>query len=673
MKTYAETPQHKQAFDLIAYTNSSFFLTGKAGTGKTTFLTNAQKNVDKNFVVLAPTGVAALNAGGETIHSFFGIPTQAIPLGKALDVCKIRRDRYELIRKTDTFIIDEVSMVRCDMIDAIDEILRYVMSLQAPFGGKQMVFVGDMLQLEPIVSNPTDRDIMLHNYGTDKAFFFKAKVLSRMTLPTIEFNKVFRQDDTRFISLLNDIRTGVATDEVIDELNKRIVPPPADELVITLSTHKLIVERINISRLRAINEPSFTFTGNIIDDFPDKNLPAPMNLTLKKGTQVMFTRNDQSRRWVNGSLGVVSEVNQGFIKVKLENGKEYEVDQVEWERVKYQYDRETKRVQKNVVGSFVQYPLTLAWAVTIHKSQGLTFDKMILDLSQGIFSDGQLYVALSRVRSLDGLFLLTPIKPQYIRSNQEVLRFSESFNNNDAILDEIKRGKRFYEPMHNHDNDTLTSTLKAMATEDALSGETKKSISTVSQLLAHLISDEHLYDPASTVPDIQGDTLSAWFLRAFFSLYSCRYEDAIAWSDKILSARNCKEALYLKARALAKMGKMKEADKVHQILVDLVKQTGGKYLPHKELFAIGCVNEEIGDPGLGILQNVFLRHQAYTPVVDAIFRYAHRDKVSMPQTDNPLVTAFNTASDSEEFINLFSCCDDSQREKFQEALLEMTF
>lgn len=666
MSNYTETIQHKQAFELIAHTNTSFFLTGRAGTGKTTFLRNAQHDVDKSFIILAPTGVAALNAGGETIHSFFGFPFEAIPLGQ---VGRVHMERINLIRQCDTFIIDEVSMVRCDIIDAIDATLRRVMANQAPFGGKQMVFVGDMLQLEPIVSNQTDREILTDSYGTDKAFFFRAKVLERMSLPTIEFRKIFRQDDEDFKNILNEVRAGTVTTETLRKLNNRLMPPPDGEMVITLSAHKSTVSKINTSHLDAINEPVFSFTGDIKDDFPESNLPTPMTLMLKKGAQVMFTRNDMAKRWVNGTLGIVTEISDDKIVVRLENGNEYEVGKVTWERNKYKYDRHSKKVEKKVAGSFVQYPLTLAWAVTIHKSQGLTFDKMILDLSRGIFSDGQLYVALSRVRSLNGLYLSTPIKPYYVRSNKDVLEFSEGFNNDALITKEIKRGKRLYEIMHDNDADELTAKLKTMAYEEAAKGNLQEAIAIVAELLNYLICDEHLYDQLSPKLHIEGDSPSAYFLMAFFSLYSCEYEEAIAWCDKVISTHQCKEALYLKARALTKMGKPRKADKVHEALIKLLDGD----VDEKIYFCVGCVNEMIGDKGLDILQNVFSRHPDYCPVASAMQRYARKRHILLPGKGNGLIRLFNRDKSGATFAKRFLSASDEEWDEFQMTLLNNIF
>ena len=666
MHDYTATIQHQQAFELIAHTNSSFFLTGKAGTGKTTFLRNVQEDVDKNFIILAPTGVAALNAGGETIHSFFRLPLGAIPLGQKRT---INKDRATLIQECDTFIIDEVSMVRRDTVDAIDTVLRSVMCTKTPFGGKQMVFVGDMMQLEPIVSTQTDRDILVDSYGDDKAFFFLAKVFERMSLPSIEFRKIFRQEDEEFKRILNEVRLGNVSPASLDRLNSRLTAAPKDEMVVTLSAHKNTASNINSSRLDAIKKPLHTFTGKIEKDFSETNLTTPMELKLKEGAQVMFTRNDPSRRWVNGTIGIVSRLSKDEICVTLKDGKEYEVEKTTWEHNKYRYDRTTKKVEKEVAGSFTQYPLTLAWAITIHKSQGLTFDKMILDLSRGVFSDGQLYVALSRVRSLSGLFLSQPIKSYFARSNKDVLAFSERFNDDAIINKEIKRGRLRFDTMQCHDPDKATSMLKKAAYEEAVEGDYREAVTIVGELLDNLISDEHLYDPKATVPNIKGETTTVWLLKAFFSLYSCKYEDAVSWCDKVIDKRQCEEALYLKARALAKKGKMKEADGVH---VDLVKLLGDN-TDKKTWFAVGCLNEMIGDPGIDILQALYEKCPDYFPAVEALQRFARKSKKSLDKSDNALVKAFNSDKTGARFAKLYHNADSDQLDEFRTILKNTKF
>ena len=405
-QTQIDTQNQQQmlAYELIANTNSSFFLTGRAGTGKTTFLRNVQKMVNKQFITLAPTGVAAILAGGDTIHSFFGLPMEVCVPG----TCgKLNEARILTLLHADTIIIDEVSMVRCDIVDAIDYTLRKAIRTTQPFGGKQIIFVGDMFQLPPVVRQGAERELLHDIYKADDFFFYKADAIKRMRLVKIEFQKVYRQDDNRqFLNILENVRMNKVTPENIIHLNKRVTQPQnKDGIVITLASLNKTADSLNQQRLAEIDAEEFTFEGTIAGKFDDQKLPVELNLRLKVGVQVMFTRNDQQKRWANGTLAKVVKLTKDEIQVRLDNGETHAVPCASWDSVSYEYDRELRKLKKEVTGTFTQYPLKLAWAITVHKSQGMTFDKMSLDLSRGLFADGQLYVALSRVRSLEGLFL----------------------------------------------------------------------------------------------------------------------------------------------------------------------------------------------------------------------------------------------------------------------------
>ena len=303
-------------------------------------------------------------------------------------------------------------MVRCDIIDAIDRVLRGIMCTSIPFGGKQVIFMGDIFQLEPILKTPEDKMLIKDVYNTEKPFFFKAKVFQRMTLPSIEFKINYRQEeDETFLTILNEIRNGAISSENLSKLNNRInITPNNDEFIVTLTGHNAVADKINDTKLDEIRDGLFIYKAELTGKLSGENKPSEMELKLKKGAQVMFTKNDSQGRWANGTLGKVSELSDDKIKVMLEDGKEYTVDKAKWDNMEYSYNPETKSTIQNVVGSFTQYPLKLAWGITIHKSQGLTFDKVIIDLRRGVFADGQAYVALSRARSLDGIYLTTEIK-----------------------------------------------------------------------------------------------------------------------------------------------------------------------------------------------------------------------------------------------------------------------
>ena len=343
-----------QAFELVAHTNQSFFLTGRAGTGKTTFLKNIQRLTGKQFIVVAPTGIAAIVAGGVTIHSFFGLDLNV--QGSKDHGRNFTEDKLEAIRACDTIIIDEVSMVRCDIVDSIDRTLRIIMKSSLPFGGKQVIFSGDMFQLPPVLRSGAETEAMIEYYGTDIPFFFKAHVFDQLTLPTIEFVKVYRQDDQLFLNILNNVRRGACTQQDLNKLNRRCIEPcHVNDPIIHLTPFKDTAKNINERHLSELTSKEFPYEGTIDGKFgkkgndgsiKDDNLPAPMKLKLKVGAQVMFTRNDTSQRWMNGTLGTIVELNDKEIKVKVGN-ETHDVNRVVWEAYEYDFDKKNKKLRKN--------------------------------------------------------------------------------------------------------------------------------------------------------------------------------------------------------------------------------------------------------------------------------------------------------------------------------------
>lgn len=662
------TVQQEQAYELIRDTYTSFFLTGKAGSGKTTFLRRVQKEIGKNFIVLAPTGVAAILAGGQTIHSFFGFPLEAMPLGS---VGKISPERYNIIKNVDTIIIDEVSMVRCDIIDAIDATLRDCLYSTAPFGGKQIVFSGDLFQLEPVLVGQAEKAVLSDNYHTDKPFFFKAKVFSRMRLPKIEFKKIFRQDDAAFLSILNDIRCGIVKQADLDMLNNRVgVSVPEDGMVITLCSVNKRADRINAEYLDAIKENAFTFEGKVDKEFDEKKMPVSKKLTLKKGAQVMFCRNDPMQRWANGTLGKVTRIDSENIYVTVEGEKEYKVEKTAWEATNYKYDPKTKKVGKTVTGTYTQYPLKLAWAITIHKSQGMTFEKMVLDLSNGIFSDGQLYVALSRVKSLDGLYLSRPILPSYVRESKEVLSYAEHYNDDQVIASELEKGRNIYEAIKNKDNDTAALGLLRMSVDKAKEGKIKEAIYLLGDMFSAMISDEHLLNSLEEPPIVSKDTLASNMLNAVFSLYGGKYADGIAYVNRILQHRQCIEALFVKARCLAALGKYAEADKTHTKMAEIL----GNHVDAKIYFAVATVNELIGDPGLGIMQTLVKMFPYYMPGILKLRTMMQEKGLKLATKEtNELVEVFNGEEPSSDFKERLSKVDKEQHKNFINIILKQAF
>ena len=470
---------------MIERTNNSFFLSGRAGTGKTTFLKNVQKSIKKNFVILAPTGQAAINAGGQTIHSFFGFNFGVLGPG---EIGNMNRTKIGLVRNLDTIIIDEVSMVRCDIIDAIDRTLRHYVGNSAPFGGIQMVFVGDMFQLEPIASQK-DRATLKEIYGHDCCYFYKAAVIERMKLPKVEFLKIYRQNDPGFIELLEHVRLGKITGFDLTRINSRVSLCDDEKMRITLTSTNADAKRINDERIAEISSESKAYKAICTGKAKMASEVTDETLTLKVGAQVMFTKNDRARRWVNGTIGVVANLGEENVNVRLENGEEYLVERDAWETIDYEYDHENKCCIKTITGRVEQLPLRLAWAITIHKSQSLTFDRVAIDFGRGAFSNGQAYVALSRARSFDGLELLRPMSPASVMTSRAVLEFAKDFNDSNAIDRELSIGEAINTFEKKKDYDGAAVTLYKMAVTESKAGHTDRACDYFTRAMAFTVDD----------------------------------------------------------------------------------------------------------------------------------------------------------------------------------------
>jgi hypothetical protein len=411
------------AWDFVEHTGTSIFLTGKAGTGKTTFLRTLREHTSKRLVVVAPTGVAAVNAGGVTIHSFFQLPLSPYVPGAAI------RDRYDfgkekrrIIRTLDMLVIDEISMVRSDLLDAIDFVLRRYRDPSRPFGGVQLLMIGDLQQLTPVVT-PQDEEILRGHYDTP--YFFGSRALQQVNYVTIQLTHVYRQQDENFISILNHIRDGHPTADDLARLNARHHPtffPKAEEGYIRLTTHNRMADSYNETELMKLSGQRYSFQAEVKGDFPEYNYPTDVSLELKVGAQVMFVKNDTSadHLYYNGRIGHVVELNAETVLVKCPgDSTAIKVERQQWENTKYALNPQTKTIEAQVQGTFTQYPLRLAWAITIHKSQGLTFDRAIIDSALS-FAPGQVYVALSRCKSLEGLVLASPVDSRSIINDHRV-------------------------------------------------------------------------------------------------------------------------------------------------------------------------------------------------------------------------------------------------------------
>lgn len=645
-----ENKQQQLAYELIANTNSSFFLTGRAGTGKTTFLHNVQQMVDKQFITLAPTGVAAILAGGDTIHSFFGLPMEVCPPG----TCgKMNEARILTLVHADTIIIDEVSMVRCDIIDAIDYTMRKTLHTTLPFGGKQVIFVGDMFQLPPVVKQGVERELMRDLYQTDDFFFYKANVIKRMRLVKIEFRKVYRQEDAQFLQILENVRMNRVTPENLMHLNSRVCQPTEEDgLVITLTSRNDTADAINQKRLAEIEAEEFTYEGTVQGRFEEKRLPVEMELKLKVGAQVMFTRNDMQKRWVNGTIGTVAKLSKDEIQVTLDGGMTYVVPCCSWDSCSYEYDREERKLKKEVLGTFAQYPLKLAWAITVHKSQGMTFEKMALDLSRGMFAAGQLYVALSRVRSLSGLFLSRYIIPQYAHTSREVLTYANGYNDERAIKSEIESGKAVYELLHQHDYDEAARQYLLLVQKRAMEGDIKEAMQQAKRFLDTVICDDDLIGCIDAVPSelMNQNHWASKFLVALLSLYAGQYEQALEYAERVLALHQCQEALYVKSRSLAMLGRYEEADAVNVQMGNVLEMATPDA---KVLYSIAMLNElYIGDPGLELMQHLVGVKPKYNKGVLALRSLMKRKGLILVYTSSEkreLVEDFNSEMSEEEF------------------------
>ena len=662
METLKRTnPEQYNAYQMIANTHNSFFLTGKAGTGKTTFLKQIQKEISKKFLLLAPTGLAAINLGGQTIHSFFGFKFGVLGPG---ETGQLNPNKQKLVKAIDTIIIDEVSMVRCDLIDAMDRTLRLYRKNSAPFGGVQMVFVGDMFQLEP-VAQQNDREILREIYGTDRCYFYKAFVIRRYDLPKIEFLKIYRQSDPIFIEILDHFRTGNVTMRDVMRLNSRYVVPgmESDKLKITLATNNRIAKNINDTRMAELKSKEFIYTAESEGDIRNLKDSVENELILKEGAQVMFTRNDSLGRWVNGTLGTVIKLTEEGIAVDIEGQGSVEVDKVTWEVVEQEYDKETKSCVRTVVGKMQQYPLRLAWAITIHKSQGLTFDRVAIDLGPGSFACGQTYVALSRARSLEGLELISRISQGSAMVSRDVIEFAATFNDCDQIYKQIQIGEAINDHVKSQNFDAAATTLYTMACSEAMKGNLDYACTLMSNAMSYIADDSCL--DATAWLSFQSDNYSHRILNAFGLFYDGRRDEAetiLRGLGDVVVNQNF-DALYILARCLEEKQQWREMWEIYDMMTEMFLQSRDKGMDstsfRKFKYRMAILRERLGmGPGAGIMRELIAENPNYDKYYLNLRWMLWDDEEVLEEareSENEVVKAmFNKDMSDAQFISILS-------------------
>lgn len=616
MKLDLDNIEFQNALKLIQETDKSFFLTGKAGTGKSTFLKHIVETTSKNFIVVAPTGIAAVNVGGVTIHSFFQFPLR--PLLPEDDDIKIfwkDSEKRKIISKLDTLIIDEISMVRADLVDGIDYSLkRNGGNPNLPFGGIQVVFVGDIFQLEPVtIKKSGELKIIKEIYGS--SYFYNAKVFDKLKLFTVELRKVYRQSDANFIELLDKVRIKEINQNELDKINDRVFSEDelkTKEFAITLTTRNNLAEKVNSEKLLKLNSEPFSFLAEVTGEFEESKYPTEPELILKEGAQVIFIKNDSEQRWVNGTIGQIHKLSDTKIEVKLDDGSIHIVEKREWENVKYQYNRDKKKIEQETVGTFIQYPLKLAWAITIHKSQGLTFENVVIDFGTGTFASGQAYVALSRATKYSGLYLKQKMHLSDIYVDEEIKDFSRTFNNKKAIDENLIVGKKIYDLKKKFDSERIGDYFFNEAINSFIAGDFKETFNQLMLGFEEVTCDCELsrlvkkysedLKKSLKLSSINCSPQELDFIRAVYFFFSDEYSKALPQIESFLEDNDESEiGHYLKGRICAGLENMEDAYSELEKALS-IKETS------RVLYRIGRYKEQISeDFGINqLLQSVII-------------------------------------------------------------------
>lgn len=671
-----ENPEMRYAYELIARTDKSFFLTGRAGTGKTTFLHLVQECINKRFIVLAPSGVAAIHAGGQTIHSFFGFD---LGVQGAKMIGHINRARRALVQNIDAIIIDEASMLRCDILDAIDRTLRDCTCSSKTFGGIQMIFVGDLFQLPPVVTGE-DAEELEQMYGMGAAYFYKARCLQGETLPKIEFRKVYRQTDEAFVGLLDRLRMGNVSSSDLNMINRRVQAESKggaeDDLRITLTCYRNDAKAINDIRLeelpgeRKIFEA--TYEGRVSKQLKEI---VDENLVLKEGAQVMFLRNDQFGRWANGTIVRIISLKEDRIFVQFPHGTIEEVGKQTWDSYEYEYDHLKKKCVKKVAGSVTQFPLRLAWAITIHKSQSLTFEKVNIELGHGAFTYGQAYVALSRVRSFDGLQLSSPMGFNSIRVSREALLFASTFNDSETITTEITVGEAIRDYERQGDFDGAATCLFAMCSAEAHQGNIRNAYDLLNRALTIVADDACLF--GQNWERLANDSKESILLNAAGLLYSGQTDESIRLLTKVVSASSESfSALYLLARALEIKEEWEMVEKLYGQMTDVLtdNQENGLDSPafRKLKYRVALLNEfQFGSLGFPGIVSLIAENPGYNKYHLALRQMLVKRKAKIEYGEgesNPLLdTVFNSEVSDTEFLDLI------KKERSQKSIIWLKY